>query len=460
VTDSGELRVEGTSDAANELERCALEAAKALSDARALGATLHEPGERERYRALLERAIERADRALALGDERSAAPPGGARARLRDAAVTAARSTLAKAHAAKARDALHGAGQLSRSAQRAPTLDACNEGWIRVAAISAGAAASARIAARLAAELERDAPGSRLARTAHADARAAEIAARAAQRVVDERNHAYTFHTDGGFSFGEGWYLAAAAVLADVTIQIEPDKEGTPAAERFLRDAGLAGKVRPYRSRPRAMKHVTELVARGFAVDPTSAQAKLRAAFLGETPEHPEVSAWVDRRLREAPAEMRERRKVLLWIRDGVHHPSRNTSVAELRELTVCVEKAGLVPVWTGDALRGERVPPGVIDMILFWKDPLFLGLDRRRAQLAFFEHLRERHGLVGQLGVTTAGMDGPALLGLPTIYLTEESNVRMREWVGAVPGYEEVVRGGDYLERVRRSLSTWATAT
>ena len=50
-----------------------------------------------------------------------------------------------------------------------------------------------------------------------------------------------------------------------------------------------------------------------------------------------------------------------------------------------------------------------------------------RRAQLQFFEHLRRAHGLVGQLGVTTAGMDGPALMGLPTMYLTDAPNVRMR---------------------------------
>ena len=80
-----------------------------------------------------------------------------------------------------------------------------------------------------------------------------------------------------------------------------------------------------------------------------------------------------------------------------------------------------------------------------------------RRAQLQFFEHLRERHGLVGQLGVTTAGMDGPALMGLPTMYLTDAPNVRMREWVGAVPGYQEVVRESGYLERVSRVLSEWA---
>jgi hypothetical protein len=80
-----------------------------------------------------------------------------------------------------------------------------------------------------------------------------------------------------------------------------------------------------------------------------------------------------------------------------------------------------------------------------------------RRAQLQFFEHLKDTHGLVGQLGVTTAGMDGPALMGLPTLYLTDAPNVRMREWVGAIPGYREIVRETGYLERVTLALSEWA---
>ena len=95
--------------------------------------------------------------------------------------------------------------------------------------------------------------------------------------------------------------------------------------------------------------------------------------------------------------------------------------------------------------------------MTLCWKAPLFQGADMRRAQLQLFEHLKRAHALVGQLGVTTAGMDGPALMGLPTSYLTDAPNVRMREWVGIIPGYREVVRGEGYLERVSETLRRWA---
>lgn len=431
------------SDAPSGPDALARSAAQHLANALSIA---HEPSQRPLFRLLLDRAANCAQQAIPLGGE--GAPQ----------ISIAARSTLLKACAAKARDALHGAGQLSLSAQRAPTLEACEEGWQRVEAIVAGGEATARRAAECLSQLEKQRPREAILRAARAAARDAETAARAARKLVDQRNHAYTFHTDGGFSFGEGWYLAAAGVLAGVAIQIEPSRPGTPQAEKFLRDAGLDAQIQPYRSRPRAMKHVTAIVGRAFRADPDSAQRRLRAAFLGDVPISSSVSSWVDRRLSDAPWSHR-RRKVLLWIRDGMHHSGRNTDPAELLELTVLIRQTGLVPVLVGDALRDAGVPDGAIDMILFWKDACFRQLDMRRAQLHFFEYLRHRHGLLGQLGVTTAGMDGPALMGLPTLYLTAEPNVRMREWVGALPGYEEVVRDTGYLERIQYRLSEWASS-
>ncbi len=61
-----------------------------------------------------------------------------------------------------------------------------------------------------------------------------------------------------------------------------------------------------------------------------------------------------------------------------------------------------------------------------------------------------------GQIGVTTAGMDGPALMGLPTLYLTQAPNVRLGKWVGAVPGYQEVVRAPGYFDIMRATLHRW----
>lgn len=413
----------------------AREAAAILAETVASSSTLHLPGARERYREQLERAIECAHRALAAADQGGAAPE----------TVAGARRTLARAHAARAGDARHGAGQLSRGAQRAPTVDACDDGWRRVEAIVAGAEESAREAARLARELDDE--------DARAAARAAHTAAQEARRIVDERNHAYTFHGDPAFSFGEAWHLAAAGVLAGVAIQLEPDEPQSAQAEQFLRDAGLSGLLAPYRPRPRAPKQLTELVARAFRADPAAAQRSLRAAFLGTGPIPAAIVEWTERALEAAPAA----NKVLVWIRHSQHHPTRNTTHAELVQLVQRARAVELVPVLFGDAVRDGAAPANAVDLTLCWKQPLFQGADMRRAQLQLFEQLRLGHGLVGQLGVTTAGMDGPALLGLPTMYLTDTPNVRMGRWVGAVPGYHEIVRSDGYLERISDRLRRWS---
>jgi hypothetical protein len=402
--------------AADELE---LEAARCLGEALEL---LRARGARHHHRTLLARAVDAAERALEAGGEK-------------------ARTILAKAHAARAEDARHGAGQLSLGAQRAPTVEACDDGWRRVEEIVETAERAARAAA--------DAGGSHAGRAAaaHADA-----AARAARKIVEERNHAYTFHTDPRFSFGEGWYVAAAGVLSGVAIQIEPGVRAA-LAERFLRDANVGDRLAPYRSRPRANKQTTAIVARAFREDPTGAQARLRAAFLGDAEIAEAVRVYVDRTLAGAG----DRKKVLLWIRDAAHHAGRNTAATELHELASRVVAAGMLPVLVGDALRDGAMPAGAADLILFWKDPVFAGHDGRRAQLQLFEHLCAAHGTVGQLGVTTAGMDGPALMGMPTMYLTAAPNPRMGAWVGAVPGYREIVRENGYLERVSACLGEWA---
>lgn len=404
------------------------DAAATLAEALAIAASERGRAARDRHREFLARAIAEAEGELA-----DAA--GAARARV---LVVAAR-----AQAARAEDALHGANQLSLSAQRAASIEDCDDGWRRVAELAEVAAEAARRAAH-AAEL---APERASARTA---ARRAAEAADAARAIASLRNDAYVFHTAPGFSFGEGWHVAAAALLGDVTIQIEPGEPGAARAARFLAAAGLARALRPYRPRPRATKQVTAVVARAFAADPDSARARLRAAFSGAEGPTDDVRRFVDARVPRAPVP-----KVLLWVRRGTHHPGRNSDDAEIAALAARIRDAGATPILVGDAPPAV-LPEGAIDLTLFWKEPPFSGDDGRRAQLHAFDHLRDAHGVVGQLGVTTAGMDGPALLGMPTVYLTSAPNPRMRAWVGVVPGYVEVVRGEAWLARVDAELAGW----
>lgn len=400
-----------------------------LDAAQALEGSLRLPGVRDDYRARLERGIALAARALE---------------RIDDACqLSRIQKRLVVAHAARAEDARYGAGQLSRSAQRAPTREDCEDGWTKVKGIVDNARSSAREARRLA-DIVGDCRSQQLAARA-------ERAAAAAQRILDDRNPAYTFFTDPGFSFGEGWYLAAASLLAGLPIQIKAGTVQEQQARRFLDDAGLSGALVPYRSRPASPKHLTDLIARAFQADPGGAQAELRAAFLGGSTRPQRLVEWVAQRVGEDSGN-----KVLLWVRIGDHDAHRNTDFAELQQIVGMVLDAGLKPVYFGDAIDPRMSLDGGIDLTLCWKEPLFQGDDMRRMQLQLFEELRQCHGLIGQIGVTTAGMDGPALLGLPTAYLTASPNLRLGKWVGTVPGYREIVRESGYLQTLGALLEHW----
>lgn len=407
----------------------AQKAATLLAEATALEGSLHLPGMRDDYRSRLEQVVLLATGALDTMQESEE--------------VALLQWVLVRALGARAEDARYGAGQLSRGAQRAPTLEDCEDGWQRVEQIAGNAEEAALAAARFA----------RLLDTAKARevARRAEMAAIAAREIVLERNRAYTFHADPGFSFGEGWYLAAAALLAGVPIQIKPGAAQELQAKRFLRDAGLEGSLRPYRPRPASPKHLTHIIAEAFHADAAEAQITLRAAFLGDKPPEASLRSWIDGQVGGNPGQ-----KVLLWVRTGDHDALRNTCFDELCQLSERVVNAGLTPIFFGDAVPADLIPTSGVDLTLCWKEPLFQGPDMRRAQLHLFEELRCRHGLVGQIGVTTAGMDGPALMGLPTLYLTQERNVRLGKWVGTVPGYQEVVRAPGYFEIIRTTLHQW----
>ncbi|MDK9717688.1 MAG: hypothetical protein OEL57_07235 [Trichlorobacter sp.] len=400
-----------------------------LAEATALQGTLHLPGVRDDYRSRLEQVVLLATRALDNAGESQE--------------VALLQWVLVQAFGARAEDARYGAGQLSRGSQRAPTLEDCEDGWQRVEQIACTAEDAAFEAARFSRLLDTD--------KAREIACRAEVAGKAARQIILERNRAYTFHADPCFSFGEGWYLTAAALFAGLSIQIRPGAVQELQARRFLFDAGLEGSLRPYRSRPASPKHLTHIIAEAFRADAPGAQRTLRAGFLGDEAPSAALLSWIDGKLGGKPEQ-----KVLLWVRTGDHHAQRNTCFDELRQLSELVVSAGLIPLFFGDNVPLELVPPSAVNLTLCWKEPLFQGPDMRRAQLHLFEELRCRHGLVGQIGVTTAGMDGPALMGLPTLYLTQERNVRLGKWVGAVPGYQEVVREPGYFEIIRTTLHHW----
>jgi len=432
-------------DSKNELRLCQLK--QQFEELLKRETRLHQPGVREAYRPELDRLLSQAPEVI-----ESTRPGDDEDKKLW---VQTAR-LLVRAYASRSEAARYGAGQLSRSAQRAPTLKDCNAGWRQVAVIAQDARAAADSAQPLAQELGNF--------RSLAFAQRAKAAAESAAQIVAERNQAYTFHTLPEFSFGEGWYVAAAALLHQISVQVWPGTPQEQQAHAFLQAAGLARRLQPYRSRPANPKQLTALIAESFAASASSAQTQLRSAFLGAAHPPETLCAWVQAKLNAAPQQdkqgelpptspLKQEQKVLLWVRISGHDPHRNTSFAELAQLAQLLVDAGITPIYFGDQIPEDALMPPGVDLTLCWKEPLFQGLDQRRAQLHLFEVLRQKHELIAQIGVTTAGMDGPALMGLPTFYLTDEPNLRMGQWVGRVPGYQEVVRTPGYQSALISAL-------
>src|SRR5262249_39806033 len=120
-----------------------------------------------------------------------------------------------------------------------------------------------------------------------------------------------------------------------------------------------------------------------------------------------------------------------------------DTSIQGVRQLKELLKQTGRKPVLVGDR-PGKDITADTINMIKFWdEEPFktFKGLDTRIAQLRMFEYMRGAGIDLLSIGMRSGAMEGPALLGIPTIYIEEIGNQqheRMEKWLGKVPGWSQ----------------------
>lgn len=143
------------------------------------------------------------------------------------------------------------------------------------------------------------------------------------------------------------------------------------------------------------------------------------------------------------------RKKVLIWARKAAKSKPdtryRNSTAWFMREIRDLVLGLGLTPVMIGEKHVSKKdYVQQAVDLREFYKDPAFQGQDTVLKQLRYLDTLRylpQKEGeVVAQIGVKTGGMDGPALMGLPTIVLdlepSSEFRERMSTWVGKLANY------------------------
>ncbi len=201
---------------------------------------------------------------------------------------------------------------------------------------------------------------------------------------------------------------------------------------------------------PRSPGYATTVVGDRYQARPGDSQAAVRNAFTGAAkgPSDEKLAEFVTRK-----GFVTGKKYALLWIRfsakekSGGAHPELDTSVQGVRQIKEMLKHTGRTPVLVGDR-PGKDITPGTIDMIKFWdEEPFkeFKGLDTRIAQLRMFEYMRKSGIDLLSVGMRSGAMEGPALLGIPTIYVEEignEQHERMEKWKGKVPGWSQLTVG------------------
>jgi hypothetical protein len=242
-----------------------------------------------------------------------------------------------------------------------------------------------------------------------------------------KRTRNLTYNAD---SFGEAYHVAAAGIL-DPTAKwrikngSETDRQR---ARRFFEECGLTltHEVRGSGSA------ATGIIAREFRrLGGTEAQRLLKERWFPRSLDLTAIRDYAKCRLAQSPGE-----KILLWNRlRAQYEVGRNTKIELLDKLAMLACESELIPIVIGSPLQESRPWCNLTGL---WEVP---GLEGYREQLALIRHLLEEYGLLGSIGNKSGAMDGPALLGLPTLYLEgpkSNKKARMEKWLnGVVPGYK-----------------------
>lgn len=196
----------------------------------------------------------------------------------------------------------------------------------------------------------------------------------------------------------------------------------------------------------------TEKVGEALAKDREGSQAKVRQAWFGGTTQEDKEKLQKDQ---EGIREYHQKHFgeigpcVLLWCRTsglkpGGAHGELDTNAEVVKQLVELVDTkfGGRSVILAGDEIfpqLPERLA-GHKHLVRFWSDRDFPNGGDRRNQLYLLDLLREKNEAVA-IGMRSGAMEGPALLGMPTLYFDDQAcdtnaGDRMELWAGqgAIP--------------------------
>ncbi|HWC27099.1 MAG TPA: hypothetical protein VG474_11000 [Solirubrobacteraceae bacterium] len=234
--------------------------------------------------------------------------------------------------------------------------------------------------------------------------------------------------------------------------------------DTFKRLAGLDP-----RDRFQSPGHATWKVGDAFGGAPRASLEKVRKAWATKVvgPSEDQLKEYL-----KDKGIVPEKKYALLWVRlsakrrSGGAHPELDTSVQGVRDLKAALKEGGRDVIIVGDRPNKTDVLEDAIDMVEFWNDDAFkafTGLQGRLAQLRLFDYMVRKGYDVVSIGMRSGAMEGPALLGMPTVYIEEQGNLqheRMEKWLSKVPGWTQAQVAALPTRTGRRTQQPDRTAT
>jgi hypothetical protein len=191
----------------------------------------------------------------------------------------------------------------------------------------------------------------------------------------------------------------------------------------------------------------TSMVGEKYQANAGNARASVRDAWtLGEGPSEAEMNTFLTGKTIQPG-----RKYALLWIRlsaktkKGGAHAELDTSLQGVRDLKAeIIAQTGREVIVVGDDPHKPDIAHNAINLLEFWNEAPFntgTKVEKRMAQLRLFSHMIENGYDLVSIGMRSGAMEGPALLGVPTVYIENEGNrqsIRMEKWLGKVPGWTQ----------------------
>lgn len=252
--------------------------------------------------------------------------------------------------------------------------------------------------------------------------------------------------------FGETFHVGASLVLSgEYSVALMGDAPLTAQQRAFLESFAL-GRVFTGEMGGKTValkKSTTEVLAPRFREDAAGTALEIRESFLAELPDDvSRIHEWLDTVFGIQSPEARRRPRAVIRIRQTAgESATRNSTRDLLKQIRTVLNEVGINEfILVGDPPMGQEkglAPSRIYDLTNFHQSDTFLDVfagQSFKGQLYVLDLLYRRYNARITLGMMSGALDGPALMGVPTIFFQDESGgTRMKTLAEALPTMQRV---------------------